>query len=129
MPSGRCLKLCLLAGLLAVAGSPDLAGQTSAPQYDVDDPAGVFTPRDRRLQGLLEQAQRELAAAEGDHRNALDTLQRIIDEAEDVFADSTMKVSLRDEAALAIAAGSEETRQTLRRDVWRRSGFVAGVGS
>jgi outer membrane protein assembly factor BamB/tetratricopeptide (TPR) repeat protein len=87
-----------MALLLAAAATAGVLGQT-----DATDPQAAFTPRDRRLQGHLDQVQRELADPRADHRVALESLQQVIDQAEDVFTDATMRQSVRDRALELIA--------------------------
>jgi outer membrane protein assembly factor BamB len=101
----------MLALALAVGAPGSVFGHFFAPPSDVDatDAQASFTPRDRRLQGHLDQAQRELADPQADHRAALESLQQLIDQAEDVFTDATMRQSVRDRALELIATLPEPT--------------------
>jgi len=138
----RIILLCLLLLLSENPIGHFASGQVLAPGYDDDDPTDIFVPRDRRLKASLEQSKRELDDPDGDHREAITTLQRIVEDAEDVFIDSTMSKSVRglaydrlerlegdqrrlyeemfDPAANAILAGDGHSTTESQREVIRR---------
>ena len=95
--SGRAISL-----LLLEVSQVLLAGARLGAQAD-------FTPRDRRLQGHLEQVQRELNDPQADHRASLESLQQLIDQAEDVFTDATMGQSVRERVFGLLAKLPEPT--------------------
>src|SRR5690606_23974586 len=99
----RLTTLSVSALVLSVLASGPARGQTFVPGFDSTDPQAAFTPRDRRLQGHFEQIQNELADPQADHRATLESLQQLIDQADDVFTDAAMDQSIRDRAQQLIA--------------------------
>ncbi|MGE4003239.1 MAG: PQQ-binding-like beta-propeller repeat protein [Planctomycetaceae bacterium] len=70
-----------------------------------------FIPQDRQLANLLERARAQLAGPESDQRRGLETVQRILDTAEDYFTDRKFGGSLRGNAESLLAGLPESGRQ------------------
>ena len=114
MPARRLFQVLGIAGIAATLCVQSACGQLFAPRFGADDAGAMLVPRDRRLQSLLEQAHRDLQDPDGDHREALLILQRLLDEAEDVFLDSSMRLSIRQQVSRILSSLPESTQQLYR---------------
>ena len=104
MAARELIRILCVVGVTAAVCPQIVVAQLRVSPFDADDPGSMLVPRDRRLQSLVDQAQRELNNPEGDHREALLILQRLLDEADDVFVDASMQLSMRQQTSNILAA-------------------------
>ncbi len=101
--SSRGCRWSIVAVVVLIGGAGTAPTQV-IPGLDRSEWSGAqFVPQDRQTHNLLERARGLLADPEGDRRRGLEIVQRIIDDAEDHFADRQLGGSLRGSAEALLA--------------------------